>query len=63
MEHLQQIVIKKCQKFHLSLKKLNKIDFYPFKLSKAKLAMTAHILYKKLIKKMLQLFQKKLLKK
>ena len=26
-----QIVIKKCLKFHLSLKKLNKIDFYPFK--------------------------------
>ncbi len=37
-------------KITLSLKKLNEIDFYPFKYSKAKIAMTAHILYSKLDK-------------
>ena len=36
---------KKLPKVQLNLKQLNKIDFYPFKLSNAKLAMTAHILY------------------
>ena len=30
------------------MKQLNKIDFYPFKSSAAKLAMTAHILYTKI---------------
>ncbi len=39
---------KKLPKVQLNLKQLNKIDFYPFKLSNAKLAMTAHILYTKL---------------
>ena len=62
MEHLHQTVIKKCLKVHLSLKKLNKIDFYPFKLSKAKFAMTAHILYSKIDKKILQHTQKKIIK-
>ncbi len=42
---------KKTPKISLSLKKLNKIDFYPFKYSKAKLAMTAHILYSNIDKK------------
>ena len=42
---------KKMPKVNLSLKKLNKIDFFPFKFSKAKLAMTAHILYSKIDKK------------
>ncbi len=42
---------KKMPKISLSLNNLKKIDFYPFKLSKAKLAMTAHILYTKLDKK------------
>ena len=39
---------KKLPKVKLHLKKLNQIDFYPFKLSNAKLAMTAHILYTKI---------------
>ena len=39
---------KKLPKVKLNLKKLNQIDFYPFKLSNAKLAMTAHILYTKI---------------
>ena len=39
---------KKLPKIKLHLKKLNQIDFYPFKLSNAKLAMTAHILYTKI---------------
>ncbi len=39
---------KKLPKVQLHLKQLNKIDFYPFRLSNAKLAMTAHILYTKL---------------
>jgi len=39
---------KKLPKVSLNLKQLNKIDFYPFKLPNAKLAMTAHVLYTKL---------------
>ena len=39
---------KKLPKVKLHLKKLNQVDFYPFKLSNAKLAMTAHILYTKI---------------
>ena len=39
---------KKLPRVKLNLNKLNKIDFYPFKLSNAKLAMTAHILYTKI---------------
>ena len=39
---------KKLPKVKLHFKKLNQIDFYPFKLSNAKLAMTAHILYTKI---------------
>ncbi len=38
---------KKMPKINLSIKKLNQIDFYPFKLN-SKFAMTAHILYKKI---------------
>ena len=41
---------KKLPKVNLSLKNLNNIDFYPFKLSKAKFAMTAHISYAKIDK-------------
>ena len=41
---------KKTPRVSMSLKKLENIDFYPFKLSKAKLAMTAHILYTKIDK-------------
>ena len=42
---------KKLPKVSLSFKKLNEIDFFPFKSSNAKLAMTAHILYTSLDKK------------
>ena len=42
---------KKIPKVSLTLNKLNAIDFYPFKLSNAKFAMTAHILYSKIDKK------------
>ncbi len=47
----------------LSLKDLNNTDFYPFKLSKAKFAMTAHILYKKIDKKNVSTFSKIIIKK
>ena len=42
---------KRLPKVLLSLNKLNQIDFFPFKSSKAKLAMTAHILYSQVDKK------------
>ena len=41
---------KKTPNVSLSFNKLNDIDFYPFKFSKAKFAMTAHILYSKIDK-------------
>ena len=47
----------------LNLKKLNKIDFYPFRLSSAKFAMTAHILYKKIDDKNVATFSKKIIQK
>ena len=54
---------------HLSLprvnynqKILNSIDFYPFKSSSAKLAMTAHILYSKIDSKNVSTFSKKIIK-
>ena len=53
---------KKMPKVYLSKKKLNKIDFYPFKSSKAKLAMTAHILYSNYDKNHLATFSKKIIK-
>ena len=46
----------------LSKNKLYNIDFYPFKLSKAKFAMTAHVLYKKIDNKNVATFSKKLIK-
>ncbi len=46
----------------LSSKKLNSIDFYPFKNSKAKIGMTAHILYKNLDKKNVATLSKKIIK-
>ena len=49
-------------KITLSLKKLNEIDFYPFKYSKAKIAMTAHILYSKLDKNNPATISKKIIK-
>ncbi len=53
---------KKLPKVKLHLKKLNKIDFYPFKLSNAKLAMTAHILYTKLDNRNAATHSKKIIK-
>ena len=46
---------------NLSLKKLNNLDFYPFKISKATFAMTAHILYKKIDKNNVATFSKKII--
>ena len=59
---------KKLPKVNLSLKNLNDIDFYPFKLSKAKFAMTAHIIFDKIdakntatqSKKIIQIIRKKI---
>ncbi len=53
---------KKMPKISISKKSLDKIDFYPFKSSKAKFAMTAHILYKKLDEKNVATHSKKIIK-
>ena len=45
----------------LSINKLNKIDFFPFKHSKAKIAMTAHILYSQIDKKKVATFSKRII--
>ena len=50
-------------KINLNENTLNKIDFYPFKLSSAKLAMTAHIIYSKIDNKNVATFSKKIIKK
>ena len=49
-------------KVNLSVKNLNKIDFYPFKFSSAKLATTAHIVYKKIDSKNISTFSSKIIK-
>ena len=41
---------------------LNKVDFYPFKSNPAKIAMTAHVLYKKIDAKNVATFSKKIIK-
>ena len=41
----------------------DKKDFYPFKFSKSKLAMTAHILYSKIDSQNVSTFSKKIIKK
>ena len=53
---------KKLPRIAFKQKKLNKIDFYPFKQSKAKFAMTAHILYSNLDKKYPVTHSKKIIK-
>ena len=53
---------KKTPTVNLDLKKLNEFDFYPFKSTKAKLAMTAHIIYRKYDKKNVATFSKKIIK-
>ena len=49
-------------KVNLTKKILNKIDFYPFKSSKAKLAMTAHILYSKIDSQNVSTFSSKVIR-
>ena len=49
-------------KVNLSIKMLDLIDFYPFKFSKSKLAMTAHILYSKIDSQNVSTFSKKIIK-
>ena len=52
----------KTPKVNLSEEILDKIDFYPFKSTTAKLAMTAHILYTKIDSKNVSTFSKKIIK-
>ena len=52
----------KMPKVNLSKNELNKNDFYPFKNNVASLAMTAHILYKKIDNKNVATFSKKIIK-
>ncbi len=54
---------KKMPIVSLSLKNLNDTDFYPFKLSKAKFAMTAHILYTNIDKNNVATFSKTIIEK
>jgi len=49
-------------KVKLNEKILNKIDFYPFKTTSAKIAMTAHILYTKIDSKNVSTFSRKIIK-
>ena len=49
-------------KINLNKTKLNNVDFFPFKSSSAKLAMTAHILYSKLDSNNVATFSKKVIK-
>ena len=53
----------KMPKVTISEADLNKIDFYPFKSTKAKLAMTAHILYTKIDSKNISTFSNKIIEK
>ena len=48
-------------KVNLNMKILDKKDFYPFKSSSSKLAMTAHILYSKIDSKNVSTFSKKII--
>ncbi|MBD1138161.1 beta-N-acetylhexosaminidase [Pelagibacterales bacterium SAG-MED41] len=48
-------------KVNLKMRSLNKTDFYPFKLTNSKLAMTAHILYSKIDSKNVSTFSKKII--
>ena len=53
---------KQMPKILLNPNLLDKFDFFPFKKSKAKFAMTAHILYKKIDNKNVATFSKKIIK-
>ena len=52
---------QKMPKVNLNIRKLNAIDFYPFKSNYSKLAMTAHILYSKIDSKNVSTFSKKII--
>ena len=52
---------QKMPKVNLNIKTLDKIDFYPFKSTYSKLAMTAHILYSKIDSKNVSTFSKKII--
>ena len=52
---------KKMPKVNLNIRTLHKIDFYPFKSSYSKIAMTAHILYSKIDSKNVATFSKKII--
>ena len=54
---------KKLPKVNLNTQHLDDIDFFPFKNSRSKFAMTAHILYKKLDKFNVATFSKKIIQK
>ena len=54
---------KKLPKVNLNIQHLDDIDFYPFKNSRSRFAMTAHILYKKLDKFNVATFSKKIIQK
>ncbi len=49
-------------KVNLNIRSLNTIDFYPFKLTYSKLAMTAHILYSKIDSENVSTLSKKIIK-
>ena len=54
---------KKLPKVNLNTHHLDDIDFFPFKNSRSRFAMTAHILYKKLDKFNVATFSKKIIQK
>ena len=54
---------KKMPKVNSNIRTLNTTDFYPFKSTYSKLAMTAHILYSKIDSKDVSTFSKKIIKK
>ena len=51
----------KMPEVNLNIRKLDTIDFYPFKSTNSKLAMTAHILYSKIDSKNVATFSKKII--
>ncbi len=54
---------KKLPKVNLNIRYLDDIDFFPFKNSRSRFAMTAHILYRKLDKFNVATFSKKIIQK
>ena len=54
---------KKMPKVNLTVKELNNVDFFPFKNSQSRFAMTAHILYQNLDKKNVATFSNAIIKK